>query len=226
MGVKKIYVHRFDARTYLLYNSFKQKMGSEHIASPVGIQVLLEIIEEIKPRHILEIGGGLGTLSYAALKFSDVQMDIFEDHPFCIKELQKNLRGYEERYQLLEDYNNFILPHTSYDLIIIDGGGHAFVHEVISKCQHIGRIFIEGGRGEQRKQARMALRQRYIFRPIQYMHSEKKYKGAHQIICRESNSSFFRFLSYWFWEVVIFNEIKQSLTYRLRKILRLSEMGV
>lgn len=220
MAVKKIYIRDINPDALFIYETFKQKRGSEHISSPIGIHALLEILKDIKPKHILEVGGGIGALSYTALKYSDAHVDIFEDHPFCLAELKKNLKGFEDRYTLLTDYHNFMLPRDTYDLLIIDGGGHAFIYNLISACRYVGRIFVEGGRAEQRKQARKALRQRYLFRPMQYAHGDKIYKGAHQIICHQSGNIMLRYIAYWFWEIVIFSEIWHSLVYRSRKILK------
>ena len=187
MGLQKKYIHNITSEAISIYNLFQKKEGSEHISSPVGIQVLLSLIDETKPQHILEIGGGIGALSYAAVTHSNVHIDIFEDHPFCLQELKKNLEGFESRYTIFENYRNFTLPRTSYDLVIIDGGGHAFIRDLVTSLSHIKRIMIEGGRAEQRKQARRALRAKYIFRPVQYIDRTGKHKGAHQIICHKNN---------------------------------------
>lgn len=220
-GVKTETIESIDQEVLSVYEAFKQKNGSEHISSPIGIQILLEIIRETNPRNILEVGGGIGALSFAALKYSDAHIDIFENNLFCLEELKKNLKGYEGRYTLLEDYNNFKLPHNSYDLLIIDGGGHAFIRNLISKCDHIGGLIIEGSRREQRKQARKALSAKYVFRPERYIHVQKEYKGANRIYCYRSNNPVFRFLSYWFWEILIFEEIKLSLRYRLSLLMKM-----
>lgn len=220
MAILKKYIKSLNPEAFSIYNTFKQKRGSEHISSPVGINVLIDIVIELQPKSILEVGGGIGALSYTALKYSNAHVDIFEDHPFCLSELKKNLKGFENRYTLLTDYENFTLPRDSYDLVIIDGGGHYFIYNLISACRHVGRIFIEGGRAEQRKQARRALRQQYLFRPIQYTHSDGEYKGAHQIICCRNNNPLLRHIAYWFWEIVIFSEIWRSLVYHSRKILK------
>ena len=77
---------------------------------------------------------------------------------------------------------------------------------------------IEGGRAEQRKQARRALRSHYLFRPVEYKDSKSIYKGAHQIFCYRNDNPLFRYGAYWFWEIIIFSEIKNSLIYRFKKL--------
>lgn len=219
MITKKIKTDDISPDAWSVYQTFKEKNGANHIASPVGIHVLLEIIKTLKPKRILEVGGGIGTLSYTILRFTDAEVDVFEDQPFCIKELTENLRGFEHRYTLLTDYHHFTLPRDEYDLIIVDGGGHGFVYHLVNLCRRIGGIFVEGGRSEQRKQIRRALRARYLFRPIDYVHADKLYKGAHRITCYRSNNFALRQLAYWFWEIVIFSEIKRSLVYRWKKMI-------
>jgi len=42
-----------------VYNLFKNQVGSEHIASLYALQVIFDILQNEKPKTILELGGGL-----------------------------------------------------------------------------------------------------------------------------------------------------------------------
>ena len=71
-----------------IHRLFAAKAGAEHISSPIGLHVLLNICEEIKPKHVLEIGAGIGTLSYSRLKYTDAQVDMFDENAFCQGQLK------------------------------------------------------------------------------------------------------------------------------------------
>ena len=103
-----------------IYRAFKQKEGSEQIAGPITIQVILNICQN-NPKRILEMGGGIGTISYTLLKNSDAFVDIYEVDDFCLNKLKENLSGLEGRYQIIENYR-ILPPQREYDLIIVDGG--------------------------------------------------------------------------------------------------------
>lgn len=59
----KIKVKNFRPKTLEIYQYFKNKPGSGHIAKPTTIEVLLDICEKKKPKRILEMGGDLGPLA-------------------------------------------------------------------------------------------------------------------------------------------------------------------
>ena len=100
-----------------IHRLFAAKAGAEHISSPVGLHVLLNICDETRPKRVLEIGAGIGTLSFALLKYTNAQVDMIEDNAFCLGQLKKNLVDFDTaRYTLSTDYQHFILPIQAYDL--------------------------------------------------------------------------------------------------------------
>ena len=144
--MKKIQIKDFSPEVLAVNKRFKEQSGSEDIASLCSTQALFNILQSDKPKTILEFGGGIGTLSYLCLKYSDAEIDIYEDNDFCINALKQNLKEFEGRYTLLTDYANLYLPHKSYDLIIGDGGPYNLVEALVKNTQGIKRIFFEGGR--------------------------------------------------------------------------------
>lgn len=218
MYKKKISTADIDKRAHDVHGLFSKKQEATSIASPIGLHVLFSMLDELKPTHVLEIGGGIGTLSYAVLAYSNATLDVFERHPVCIEALKKNLAPYNGRFTILTDYVNFTLPRKGYDILIIDGGNLSVVRDVIKKTDRIKRILIEGGRGEQAKQARKMLRQAYLYRPMRYKHTEREYKGAHQMILTSNNNPLVRYVLYWVWEFIIFREIKMYIKHKLSRI--------
>lgn len=214
------YIKHINLEAMNIYRRFLEKNGAEHISSPIGIHLLLKMCREEKPKRVLEVGGGIGTLSFAVLKHTNARIDIFEDHPFCINELKKNLAGYEERYTVLTDYENFTLPSREYDIVIVDGGNRKLLGDLIRRTGHIGRILTEGSRGEQQKVMRRALSKKYVFRPRYYNDAFKRFKGASEIVCYQVKNAPCRVAAYIFWEICIFKEIKLFLRYRFSLLFK------
>ena len=220
MGVRKIAVTKISIDALDLYNKFKAMTDSEHIASPIGIHALFAVLDENRPKNVLEIGGGIGTLSFQVLENTDADLVVFENHKGCIKSLKKNLSEFEDRYTLIDDYESFELPNKEYDLLIVDGGNRDLLKNVIARTRNVKGVFVEGGRAEQRKVIRQSLRNKYTFTPRRYFDPEKKFKGAHYMATKENSSAFIRHFLYWYWEFRIFKEIKRFLEYRFSLVMR------
>ncbi len=175
-----------DVEATKVYDLFKKKEGSEHIATPLSISMVQKLAR--KSERILEIGGGIGTLTYAMLSCSDAKLDVYEDNNFCIQKLQENLREFSERYTLLTSYE-MQPPRTEYDLVIIDGangkkhdgGRKDVVFDFFSSiCSKI--IYFEGVRRPQRRYVREALRGICAIR-IKRMSFEGIHKGGTVYYC-------------------------------------------
>ena len=187
-----------------VYRVFSTKEGAQHIAKPPSIQAVTEIIRWHKPKTILEVGGGIGALSFVCLKHSEANVDIFEDNIFCIGELRKNLRDFDGRYTIHSDYSNYSLPHLAYDLVIFDGGTYELINQLTRSLTDMRLTFFEGNRIQDRAVFRKALKENYVFTVREYIDSSGKYKGGHEIRCKKSKSKFLREILYRYWEVIYY----------------------
>ncbi len=231
--IKKIKISDFGPETLHVYEAFSKKAGADYIASKIALEALMQVLGKLQPKRILEVGAGIGTMSYMALKYTDAHIDLFENNQFCIGELQKNLQGFEGRFTIVSDYKTFSLPSDSYDLCIVDGGTQELLRKIIQDAKNIKDIFIEGHRDEQRKVMRQCLRKRYTFQMLQYTDKDGKVaqfndsqgigKGAHEMVCVLNSNPLIRFLSYWFWEIRNGTEIKRSLAYRARRLFGMAK---
>jgi len=212
--VKKIKIRSVSPEVQSAYDLFVGKPHSKHIATPISIEALFTILKREKPRKILEVGGGIGTLSYLILKNTDVQLDVFEDLPICIKALKENLSSLGCDYNLVTTYEGFAAQQKEYDLVVVDGGTEKFLREMVQSLDRIGTIYIDGSREKQRRAMRRELRKRYTFCITQYVDAEKKQKGGFAIKCRLSGNPLLRRLSYWYWESVL------AIRPRIRNILK------
>ena len=214
-----------------IYRAFKQKEGSEQIAGPITIQVILNICQN-NPKRILEMGGGIGTISYTLLKNSDAFVDIYEVDDFCLNKLKENLSGLEGRYQIIENYR-ILPPQREYDLIIVDGGigkdwDKGFASSIwfyIHYMESVKLIYIEGKRPLQRIWARKALKSKYIYKLNRYFDidfgEDIKTGGGLEIICWPCKFWLIRWLSFLYWELREWTSIKFFILYRFNKIKKM-----
>src|SRR5262245_6025352 len=100
------------------FETFKAKEGSLHVANRVALEAIFQLVRQLKPRKVLEIGAGIGTISHLMLKHSHAELVAVEHNDFCLQELRKNLAGCRP-YKVC-DYGN--VKPQGYDLVVVDGG--------------------------------------------------------------------------------------------------------
>ncbi|MBL7045401.1 MAG: hypothetical protein ISR98_02265, partial [Parcubacteria group bacterium] len=156
----------------MIYKLFKQKAGSERIATPLSINKIVELSKESK--KTLELGGGIGTLSYAVLNSSDGELEIYEDNVFCIQQLLENLKEYSGKFTL---HRYTEKPHyIDYDLVIVDGGDLDFTNELFELI-NVRVVYIEGIRRLQRKIIREQLSKRFAI-SVEHVNTDGVFKGG------------------------------------------------
>ena len=216
--MKKIKLEKFSEKTLEIYGRFKEQLGSEHIATPITIEILLDICRNQKPVSILELGGGLGTISYLLLSNSNAQLDIYEDNDFCRRKLKENLATFAGRYQIIESYRT-LPPNNSYDLVVVDGGsgkpgdgGYKNAVSCIMAClDSVKTIFVEGYRYHQCYLIRKAVAVNHLFKLSLYLPSQFKgqvIKGGSKIECKLSHKKLFKFINHIYWELIARHHIK------------------
>jgi hypothetical protein len=133
------------------------------IASEHAIGGVIQVIRKYLPRRILELGAGIGTLTYTVLEtlksfkyFSNGDYVFFtvENNEFCLQQLSSNLAGFNGLFKVISS-TNIIPRELQFDLIIVDGGGELDgdmgVMNFRSMMAHKGVILIEGNRSFQSK---------------------------------------------------------------------------
>lgn len=221
--LKKIKIYSVSPEVKATHSIFSKKENSEHIATPVSLEALSIILKKHRPQRILEIGGGIGTLSYHILKYSNANLDVYEDLPFCVDALKNVLAPYGGRYKLIETYNDFSPSYDYYDLVIVDGGPKGFMREITNKLSNFRVIYIDGNRETQRKALRKGLSKKHVFRVKKYIDGSKLSKGGYEIICRPNNIGFVRNINYWYWE--LFYQLSAKIRNFLKRITRGKYVG-
>ncbi len=137
-----------------IYQWFSRSSGSEHIASWNAIKGLSRVLKRHAPTRLLEIGAGIGTLTYIVLasnrrKRTVAEFTVFEDNSYCINSLKKNLSVFENQYTLVNNLTQDLNQGQKYDFIIVDGGPpNLNVDKLLS---NYGIVFLEGNRSNQRE---------------------------------------------------------------------------
>lgn len=106
------------------YRKFSKAEGSQFIASEYALKKILEYLQNYKPKTILEIGIGIGTITDSVLKafHNNYRPVLFgtENNKFCLSKLPENLGEQYNSLNIFPSIKN--LPSDSrFDLIIIDG---------------------------------------------------------------------------------------------------------
>lgn len=147
--------HRAQARA--IWRSFAARRGSEHIAKATAIEGVIKHIHRVKPEVVLEVGAGIGTLTYAIVQSlvetsggdnAAFRFISIEDNPFCLGELSANLGSNMEFVQVIPSLAHLPSDVTSIDFLVVDGG--ASDPRYFSRLANRGAVLVEGYRAKQR----------------------------------------------------------------------------
>lgn len=142
---------------------FKSVPGAGGIASEHAIGGLIKIIKKKRPKKILELGSGMGTLTYTIMASlgnffgKEFSYDFYtvENDEFCLGQLKKNLEGFEDKYTVINNTSEVLSKGTQFNLIVIDGGSNLPSDmgpmNIENMVERKGVIFIEGYRRYQRE---------------------------------------------------------------------------
>jgi len=131
------------------YKYFSSLEGNQHIASEFALKMILKIIAKHKPKAVLELGLGIGSISYSILSFSKMnnQEIVYygtERNEFCLDALSKYLKEYYTKVKLYSSLSE-VPTDIKFDLVIIDGSDEN-IKKVENCITKNGMIIIEGDR--------------------------------------------------------------------------------
>jgi predicted O-methyltransferase YrrM len=132
-----------------IYARFAERPGSDHIASANAINVLLWTVARWKPTRVLEVGAGIGTLTYTVLQSRPAARSLccIEADPFCVDALRTNVAADLDRVDLVATSNE-VGAARRFELIVVDGGEAEPFAQWLARG---GVIFVEGDRAAQRR---------------------------------------------------------------------------
>ena len=135
---------------------FQGLPGADHIASEFAIRVLQVALWTHQPRRILEVGGGIGTLSWVVADYLTYLSEyaeavVVEDDPWCRTQWGQNMARWRQRPTLFDK----IPVYEFYDLVVLDGD--QMPSEGWACLAPRAIVFVEGNRRAQRARLRQYL---------------------------------------------------------------------
>jgi hypothetical protein len=148
------------------YKKYSAADGSQFIASEYALYRILKLIQKFKPKHVLEVGVGIGTISDSILKSDfEFQPSLYgtEKNPFCLEKLPENMNSSFGKLNLFPDIQT--LPtNVNFNFVIIDGKEENLVslkNHMYERCI----VVIEGDRKDQTEMIRK------VFPSAKFVHS-------------------------------------------------------
>lgn len=141
-----------DPEARSIFERFRRYPGSDWIAKPQAVSGVMECIWETRPRAILEVGAGIGTVTCAILSAlrrtgQESRFVAIEHDSFCLGALAEHIGADLARVDLRPSAAD--LEPAAFDLIIVDGG-------TVERGGYVellapgGTMIVEGGRQPQR----------------------------------------------------------------------------
>ncbi|MGB7201858.1 MAG: SAM-dependent methyltransferase [Pyrinomonadaceae bacterium] len=134
--------------------SFSHKEGSQHIAMRTAVSGLMRLLKREEPKSILEIGAGIGTLTYTTIQtlarhgIEDYRYMCVENNEYCKQRLEENLQAMMARITMVDGVQFLPSVPESFDFMILDGGDHDDP-SLFARLSDGATVFIEGGRAKQ-----------------------------------------------------------------------------
>ena len=142
-----------------VHQIFASRPGAEFIASDFALAHLSCLLNKAKPRSVLEMGAGIGTLTYLLLTHPQRPELIVsvEDNEYCIDQFNRNLPGQMRTgHSLTTDVHTARDKASHFDVVIFDAESQAE-----EACEFVGPdtiVFVEGSRKHQRAAIQAHLR--------------------------------------------------------------------
>jgi protein-L-isoaspartate O-methyltransferase len=143
-----------------LFARYQAKEGSRNAARPVSLAHLAACLRTFRPRTVLEMGAGIGTMTDALLSHhSGIRRIVaFEHNDFCLAALARNIDARDSRLTIVARREELPAVITDADMLVADGNyGRAEAYDAL----RLGTvIFVEGNRKPFRDECCQALQRR------------------------------------------------------------------
>jgi len=143
-----------------IWHRFSRLPGSQHIARQYAVYGLIHWLRKVKPRSVVEVGAGIGTLTYTSLvALNDVHVSdgqpgfrlvTIENNAFCLEQLRQNLGGMLRQVEVIPDLTQLPASLGNVEFLIVDGGDFKETRYYANLAQG-AVVFVESHRGDQRK---------------------------------------------------------------------------
>lgn len=177
---------RADRLARRLYRRFRNLPGAEHIATETAIAGLIRSLRWRRPKRVLEIGAGIGTLTAALIETLDsihrpggFLLVAVEPDAFCRRALATNLGRDLERVRLIHSLAE-LGSDQRFDFLIVDGGGRED-ESVFGRLAAGAAVFIEGDRAPQAAALERAAASRRLARADVRTLRRRTLEGGHRV---------------------------------------------
>ena len=131
------------------YKYFSELDGNQYIASEFALKAILRVVENYKAKNILELGVGIGCITFGIMEFSgknnlNINYIGTESNEFCLKVLPNYLKEYYNKIQIFPELKD-VRSSEKFEIIIIDGKDEN-IKDIESLIANNGIIIIEGDR--------------------------------------------------------------------------------
>jgi phospholipid N-methyltransferase len=131
-----------------IWTEYALKPHSKHIATLSALACLAQLISERQPNRVVELGGGIGTITALLKRHPDSPplLITLEDSLLCLPELRKLFEDDNKGHAIAQ--NPAQLSGMSADLLIIDGGSMSLFE--LETMRPGTTLFFEGNRVPER----------------------------------------------------------------------------
>lgn len=133
-----------------LHSTYSNAPGGEQVATWFSFYELYRVLESNSLRKIVELGGGIGTLSELTLHNTQAKLEIFEANQFCLNRLFALQARFSQRVTIHEQYDKAEVVLSEADLIVLDVNRSIFDAARIVPVVGDTVIFVEGHQIQQR----------------------------------------------------------------------------
>ena len=165
-----------------VHHIFSGKDGSSHIATISSLYNILVLTKTYDFSLVVDIGSGIGTISYLVLENTNLPVISYETNSWCIEHQMKNLKECRN-YNLHTSIDEFLKSlDKEYFLIIDDYLSWKNLIRILSRTPKV--IFIEGYRNKQ-----VAMISFYLL--LKNIPSEFNRSDLHKSLNEKKSGSFF-----------------------------------
>ena len=142
----------------MIFRRFRDLPHSDQVATAFALAAVMRLVSRVRPKKVLELGAGIGTLSAAILRAGPPQvLAVVEREAWCREEWDRNVQvdGIGTTLFRLRDWPTYPFPA---DLLVVDDW-LPVRYSLVEPC--VGRralVFLEGNRVIERAIIREGLR--------------------------------------------------------------------
>ena len=131
-----------------IFEKYSKLVGSDQIATRFALRIISEHLNEHRPKSILEIGAGIGTITELLIReLPTAKIVSYENNAWCLSQLVKNIN--QKQVQIITSHKSLLQTTESDFLIIDDYLDEETTFALISRVKPES-VFIEGHRRRQR----------------------------------------------------------------------------